>query len=154
MRETVLRERDLPAQDQLSLHRRITRVVNGGTAMKVLVRSNRIDTFAVIDTGADATIVSEKVATEAGIIVPDKPISSRLLNAINDSEMIAIGGVTATIQLANHVYKWNFFVAPIRDPILLGLDFLKLINATVYIEQGDVAINGDIITSTCLYDDQ
>ena len=122
--------------------------------MKIPVSSNRIDTFAVIDTGADATIVSEKVATEAGIIVSDKSTCFRLLNATNDSQVIAIRGVTATIQLANHVYKWNVFVAPIRDPIFLGLDFLKFINATVYSEQGDVAINGDIITSTCLDDDQ
>ena len=122
--------------------------------MKVPVNVNGMNTFAVIDTGADATIVSEKVATEAGIIVPDRSTSSRLLNATNDSEMIAIGGVTATIQLANNVYNWKVFVAPIRDPILLGLDFMKFINAIIYTGQGDIAIDGSIITSTYLDDDQ
>ena len=139
-----------PAQKDIN----VARVANGGKAMKVPVSVNGIDTYAVIDTGADATIVSEKVATEAGIIVPEKSTSFRLLNAINDSEMIAIGGVTATIQLANHVYNWKVFVAPVRDPILLGLDFMKFINAIIYTGQGDVAINGDIITSTCLDEDR
>ena len=40
--------------------------------MKVPMSVNRIDTFAMIDTGADVTIVSEKVAANARIIVPAK----------------------------------------------------------------------------------
>ena len=141
-----------PAQKNIN----VSGVANGGKAMKVPVSVNGIDTYAVIDTGADATIVSEKVATEARIIVPDRSTRSRLLvlNATNDSEMIAIGGVTATIQLANHVYNWKVFVAPIRDPILLGLDFMKFINAIIYTGQGDVAIDVNIITSTYLDNDQ
>ena len=62
--------------------------------------------------------------------------------------MNAVGGVTATIQLANHVYKWKVFVAPIRDQILLRLDFMKFINVIIFTGQGDVAINGDRITRT------
>ena len=121
--------------------------------MKVPMSVNRVDAIAVIYTGADATIVLEKEATEAGNIVPGNPKSSRLLNATNDSEINIVGGVTATIQSANHD-NWKFFVAPIRDPFLLGLDFMKFVNAPIFTGQGDVAINGDKITSTCLDDNQ
>ena len=131
----------------------ITRVPNRDRAIRIPVKVHGINTFAVIDTGADATVVSDEVAAKAGI-VPDETKSVRLLNATNDSEMNAFGGVTATIQMANHPYEWKVFVAPIRDPILLGIDFMKAIDATIHTGQGDVVVDGDIIAGTYSDDDQ
>ena len=88
----------------------ITRVPNQGRAIRIPLKVNGINTFAVIDTGADATVVSDEVAEKARI-VPDEPKSVRLSNATNDSEMNAFGEVTATIQMANHPYEWKVFVA-------------------------------------------
>ncbi|KAK3086803.1 hypothetical protein FSP39_023704, partial [Pinctada imbricata] len=106
-------------------------------------------THAIIDTGTDATIISKEVAKKAGL-VPDKSESFRLLNATNGSELDAVGAVTATIQLAKRPYKWDFVVAPIRDPVLLGMDFMKAINATIHTGRGTVIVNDDAIISGIL----
>ncbi|KAK3097021.1 hypothetical protein FSP39_005656 [Pinctada imbricata] len=128
---------------------RVTRILNQGGALSVPVGINGTLTHAIIDTGADATIISKEVAKKAGL-VPDKSESFRLLNATNGSELNAVGAVTATIQLAKRPYKWDFVVAPIRDPVLLGMDFMKAINATIHTGRGTVIVNDDAIISGIL----
>ncbi|KAK3108399.1 hypothetical protein FSP39_007215 [Pinctada imbricata] len=128
---------------------RVTRILNQGGALSVPVGINGTLTHAIIDTGADATIISKEVAKKAGL-VPDKSESFRLLNATNGSELDAVGAVTATIQLAKRPYKWDFVVAPIRDPVLLGMDFMKAINATIHTGRGTVIVNDDAIISGIL----
>ena len=87
--------------------------------------------LAMIDTGEDASVVSNEVAAKTSM-VSAKSRSVRFLNAANNLEMKAFGNVTATIQMANRQYDWKVFTAPIQDPILLGCDFMKAIDVTFH----------------------
>ncbi|KAK3098956.1 hypothetical protein FSP39_024662 [Pinctada imbricata] len=130
-----------------------TRIPNQGRALRVPVKINDVEALAVIDTGADATVVSEEVANRAGII-PDASKQVRLLNATNNSEMSAFGGVTATIQMGDKSYNWKIFIAPIRDPILLGIDFMKKIDATIHTGQGNIEVDGQMVIGTVTSDNE
>jgi len=101
---------------------------------------NGVERVAVVDTGADATIISTETAQILGI----RPGTERvkLLNAESDAEMTATGGVTVTIQLGEDCWKWPVYIAPIRDDVLLGMDFLKSVDAKIVAKQGDLMING------------
>ena len=46
------------------------------------------------------------------------------------------------------------FRRTIRDPILLGVDFMKAIDATIHTGQGDVVVDGDVIAGTYRDDDK
>ncbi len=59
--------------------------------------------------------------------------------------MIAFGGVTATLQMAKQTWTWPILVAPIRDEVLLGIDFLKAANVTIFTGQGDLQVGGEMV---------
>ncbi len=68
------------------------------------------------------------------------------MNAESGAEMVAFGGVTATLQMGSHTWQWPVFVAPIRDEVLLGIDFLKAADVTIFTGQGDLQIGGELVS--------
>ncbi|KAF4095435.1 hypothetical protein G5714_024513 [Onychostoma macrolepis] len=46
--------------------------------------------------------------------------------------MNAKGGLKVKFQIGTWCTEWEVFVAPIRDPVLLGLDFLQAANVTIH----------------------
>ncbi len=98
---------------------------------------------ALVDTGADATIMSEELAKEIGVNPGTCKVT--LYNAEDGAEMQAVGGVTVTLSVAGSSWRWPVYVAPIRDNFLIGLDFLQEVDATIIAKQGDVVINGIIV---------
>ena len=61
--------------------------------------------------------------------------------------MQAVGGVTATFHIAGISWERPVYVAPIRDTILLGIDFLEGVDdATILVRQGDLAFGEDLVT--------
>ena len=95
------------------------------------IKGTKWTTLAMIDTGEDASVVSNEVAAKTSM-VSAKSRSGRFLNATNNLEMKAFGNVTATIQMANRQYDYKVFTAPVQDPILLGCDFMKAIDVTFH----------------------
>ncbi|MES9879517.1 MAG: retroviral-like aspartic protease family protein, partial [Sedimenticola sp.] len=109
----------------------------------VPLKVNDLETTAVIDTGADATVISIQTAKRAGISFGDN--ICKLLNAEENIEMEAFGGVTATLQIAKEKITWPIYVAPIRDDVLIGLDFMQATDMTVLARQGDITVNGELV---------
>ena len=101
---------------------------------------NNNELWAVVDTGADATVVSIKMAEQTGIKLWSR--ICKLLNAEDNMKMVAYGGVTATFQIANISKEWSVYVAPIRNELLIGLDLMKAVDMNVLTRQGDVTIGG------------
>ncbi|KAF5891550.1 uncharacterized protein DAT39_018749 [Clarias magur] len=46
--------------------------------------------------------------------------------------MNAKGGLKVKFQIGSWSIEWEVFVAPIRDPVLLGLDLLRAANVTIH----------------------
>lgn len=87
-----------------------TRIHSFGRGIVEPVNVNNKGCSGVIDTGADATVISSAFARDAGIDISNCK-KARLMNG---SEMTAFGGVTATIQIGSHTTKRKVYVAPIR----------------------------------------
>ena len=69
---------------------------------------------AVIDTGAQFTIVNSQFYDTLNLslpINPEKSVEGYLVQEVP----LTLGGKT---------YKWDLYVAPIEDQLLLGLDFM------------------------------
>lgn len=91
----------------------------------------------MVDTGADATVISSDFASVAGI---DTKGGKRacLLNAENGAEMTAFRGVTATLQIDSQTTSWPVYVAPTRDSVLIEMDLLDSLDDVIYTKQGNL----------------
>ena len=103
---------------------KITHLDKETRGISIPICINNVATKAVVDTGADATVVSEDIAKEVKLDFKTGK-KCKLLNAANNAEMVAYGGVTATLQIGKKIWNWPVYVAPIRDGVLLGIDFLQ-----------------------------
>ena len=124
-----------------------TRIHSVGRGIVVPVNVNNKECSGVIDTGADATVISSAFARDARIYISNCK-KARLMNAENGAEMTAFGGVTATIQIGSHTTKWKVCVAPIRDSVLIGMDLLNSLDAVIHTGQGNLRIGKEIISGT------
>jgi len=121
----------------------LVRLKHTNQSIIVNVTVNGINTEALVDTGADYTVISQELAQSIGIGKgTDKII---LDNAQDGAEMEAEGGVTVTLSLAGSSWTWPVIVAPIRDKLLLGIDFLKATDAYIVARQGTILLNGIMV---------
>ena len=89
----------------------------------VPIEVNGCPTMAVIDTAAQATVMSQRLAAK---ISPGLKYEARV-NLKGPDEGATIPAKFCNrveIQLGQHSYNWHLFVAPIRDDFILGLDFM------------------------------
>lgn len=124
-----------------------TRLYFAGKGIVIPVTVNDIGANGVVDTGADATVISSDFASVAGI---DTKCCKKacLLNAEDGTEMTAFGGVTATLQIGSHTTSWPVYVAPIRDSVLIGMYHFDTLDAVIYTRQENLRIGKEIISGT------
>lgn len=115
--------------------------------LSIPVTLNDIEANGVVDTGADATVISSDFASVAGIDTKGCK-KACLLNAEDGAEMTAFGDVTATLKIGSHTTSWHVYVAPIRDSVLIGMDRLDSLDAVIYTRQGNLRIGKEIISGT------
>ena len=94
---------------------------SGNLFVPVLI--NNVPLEAVVDTAAQVTVINKNLAKK---IIPclksNKKVALRGINV--DHPIIARYCEGVDITLGKHTYKWNVFVAPIKDACILGLDFI------------------------------
>lgn len=93
-----------------------------GKGIVIPVTVNEIAANSVVDTGADATVISSDFACVAGIDTRGWKMAC-LLKAENGADMTAFGGVTATLLIGSHTTSC-LSISPIRDSVLIGMDLL------------------------------
>ena len=81
---------------------------------------------AVVDTGAEVTIISERiyhdVPTELRPALQQSPIALEIAEA--GRKMNVSGVVNVRLRIADYDFDWPVYIAPIRDDVLLGCDFI------------------------------
>jgi len=105
----------------------------------MVVPVGKTSVLAVIDTGAQVTVDSDRV-------LPTGPHcnESVLLRGIDH-------GVTAKlvkgleIQLGRGNYKWEVYVAPIKYDMIIGLDFMTANQMCIIITRNLVFIAGEVV---------
>ena len=87
---------------------------------------------AVLDTGAEVTVMSDKLLKQ---IVPQpatiKNITLKSAGRGMKMEGKLVGPID--IKIGSNTYQDNIYVAPIEDDMLLGLQFLKKIGASAHL---------------------
>ena len=101
------------------------------------------DVKAVIDTGAEVTVMSERLYHSIpDVSRPQLCQASRGLVVAEANKSMKTNGVAdVEIQLGGQSYKWPVYVAPIGDDLLLGCDFIYAQDMTVNTRRG-LEVNG------------
>ncbi|VDI65418.1 Hypothetical predicted protein [Mytilus galloprovincialis] len=102
----------------------IDRVTAASIAVPVVI--NKIVTNTVIDTGAEVTVLSEKLYDQ----IPESK-RPKLRRAARNLEVAEAGknltteGITEVkVNLRSETFKWPVYVAPIEENMLLGCDLI------------------------------
>ena len=99
---------------------------------------------AVIDTAAEATILSE----EAFKLLRKKPpvLEEVRLRGLNGNAPIAGKRIRGDLGVGSQTYKWDIYVAEYStDMCLLGLDFLHHYRVDIKLSTNSININGEEI---------
>ena len=112
--------------------------------IKVPIEINGLRRNAVIDTGAEVTVLK----TELFYSIPEnkrpklqKP-SRNLVVAEQGRKMDTSGIASFDVKLGKKAFKWEIYVAPIGDDVLLGCDVVDELDITINSRQG-IQIDGD-----------
>ena len=89
----------------------------------VKLQINNIDIDALVDTGAQVTIINQGLCTHLAVQPTMTPI--RLDGFCAGGSTLAGATETLGINIGTRSYQWKPYVAPIRDSILLGTNFLQ-----------------------------
>lgn len=101
------------------------------------VNINGITVDALIDTGAQSTVLSVKLAQDLGLKTQDVAF---IKGATSESSIKAEYCPKITFKIGSLLYKWHCLVAPIEDDFILGLDFLLKYNVNILVSNGMVSI--------------
>ncbi|XP_038154197.1 uncharacterized protein LOC119791901 [Cyprinodon tularosa] len=143
-RRTTASEHDMAQEQTRSPTLTISRATNRGPSLHITLKVNNTPVQAVVDTGAEATVLSEGLYKQLYGRDPPHLKKAVLHNAESNSEMTAMSGVQVVFQIGTHSFDWDVYVAPIHDCLLLGLDFLRAANVTIE-ATGRVFIAGEPI---------
>ena len=106
--------------------------------MKIPVKVFDKEINAILDTGAEVTVIGEHVI----LSLPNKeclPImpASRCLTAADYSEKIKTCGIIhTTITIGSFQFVWPVYIASIKDDMLLGCDIFEAFDMTLSIRDG------------------
>ena len=92
-----------------------------------------------MDTGASVSIISTKIynSIPKNLRPPIEKSSTELkLEVANNGLLSVLGTAAIEFKIKNDVYKWDMFIAPIKDDGLLGLDFLQNHNYSLSAKNG------------------
>ena len=87
--------------------------------IQIHVDGNKV--FAIIDTGANVTVLSRALAEKVGL-GGTTGRKTYLQNAESGKEIEADTNVKTTIRLGKTEIEWEVCIAPIRDDVLIGMD--------------------------------
>ena len=93
---------------------------------------------AVTDTGAHVTSVSFQFYDTLNMSLPLDPVLLKGIDPEKSVEGYLVQGVP--LILGGKTYKWDLYVAPIEDQLLLGLDFMVQVDPLI--SQNVLAVDG------------
>lgn len=100
---------------------------------KACVRLQSKKVEALVDTGADISVISEEYLYENHHLHKSfRRIKPFVVRAANAGALDIVGMTTATVTMGRKSYTWNFVViGNLKRPLILGSDFLIYIRANI-----------------------
>ena len=127
---------NLPNEDSITVQQ-----LRSVSMFRVPILIQGVKTFAVVDTAAEVTIISDKLYES----LEEKPkiIKEVVMNtAGRDLKMKAHIVFPVRLKLGEKVYEEQIYVAPIEDEMLLGIDFLEKHKADIDICERQLKLDG------------
>ena len=119
---------------------------SAGFTLVVPVKINGLEVSAVVDTAAEATIVSRAVYEQ----LKTKPDLTREVVLIGLDRSSGIWGqlMISDLTIGSHTLKWQAYVADMPDQCLLGLDFLIHYGVDIQLSKNSIMVMGEEILAT------
>ena len=104
--------------------------LDSGSSFRIPITVQSTPVLAIVDTAAEVTIISEDLFKG---MKSEPPVLRRVRLNTAGKNLEMHGRVIGPIQLelGNMVFEEDVYVAPIRDDMLLGLDFMRKHGATL-----------------------
>jgi hypothetical protein len=119
--------------------------VTPSTGYTVKLRVQDLLVEAVVDTGAGVSVLG----TEQYDLLENKPPVKRYVTLMQAGVDARLKGFIAgpfSIQVGENIQEVDLYVAPLKDPMLLGIDFLC--KAVLDLERGKLSLGGETIHMT------
>ena len=104
-------------------------------------RVNKREADLIIDTGAEVTVISERIASKFKH-QPEYREVVNLVGAVPGSKAEAKLAKNLEFKFGSSTFYWDVYVAPIEEDAILGLDFLMYHKAKVDLANHELCING------------
>ena len=98
-------------------------------------------TSAVVDGGAQVSIINQGLFKGLNHAGPREPIRLKGIAPNKSFEGYLVRDFL--LSLGGRSYHWDFYVAPIDDPFLLGSDFMKHYNVDTLLSRNVLVVNGE-----------
>ena len=114
--------------------------------LRVPVVVNGTEVNAVVDTGAEVTVMSESAYFRIPEVIRPRLYQAQrnLIVAEAGRKMRTSGVADISVQIGSLQFEWSFYVAPIVDDILLGCDIIDDKDITINTRRG-LQVGGDWI---------
>ena len=122
-----------------SSHCTLTELGIRGCSIFLPMKINNVSVEALIDTGAEVTVISSSFAKKVPQLFSDQHILLR--NAEEGAVMLAHFCPDITLSVGHTPYKWHIFEAPIADNLILGQDFIYHHKLDILTSQGVVVVD-------------
>ena len=103
---------------------------------------------AVVDTGAEVIVLCTQVYDQLKM----KPTIKRHVKMMLAGDDARLRGFVAgpfDVRVGWGTHKLDLYVAPLKDPMLLGMDYLPDCKANLDLEDGTLILEGDRIVMSC-----
>ncbi|VDI75819.1 Hypothetical predicted protein, partial [Mytilus galloprovincialis] len=121
--------------------------LRSGSVFRVPVKVQGQSLFAVVDTAAEVTLISEEVYKSLKVV---PPVLKEVIMHTAGRGMQMNGFIVGPteIQLGARVMEANIYVAPISDDMLLGFDLLREEGVALDMLEGHLKIGDEVIPMT------
>ena len=94
---------------------------NGGSSIHIPIKVKGISMSALLDTGAEVTVINEKFVTELNLYTSGK-IPVKGINM--DSKIMADLCPNIDFTIQNTQISWQAVAMPMTEDVIIGLDFM------------------------------
>ena len=116
-------------------------------SLYIAIQINGDPVAALVDLGAQVTVLSPSF--QHSMTDPPECIEDvKLRGASRDSQMTGHFTEKVKIQLGNLRFPWCVYVAPISDSVILGLDFLKAVGASIDLPSATFSIGDQVVPAS------
>ena len=122
--------------------REVRRLETSQPELKVPIAVNEVHTVGVVDTGSSVSLLREDEAASLGCSI--KLLDDVHCVAANGTDVKVTGQVEVPVVLGGTQAVHQFHVARnLADPVLLGLDLLAKVEATIHCGTGEISVAGE-----------